>query len=369
MKGAALLEIVSNSQDMTVAVGERIYSRPYLWPLPERDLHLKEDICGAAPFATKKDIYKFYASRLGTQFNRRFRAAHYWLWLGNRMRPATANMLRIGGKKWNIYSEELVVRANEVLRYVHEAEADELHQLIPAIVVFKASPQEIRREVGPATWRRIAHNSRTRNTRIMQTVARHIPDGWPERFVRLLDFPSGVLGSAFDAGLDEQVAARVTPRKTPMAFTHTLHLVRDTIRMLEEDFNPNWSLARIRQEHDQATRSVRKKKFSDKPFADDWSFERDGYSATLLTSKLDIALEGDAQHHCVASYAGLAASGQYAVLRIEGKERATAGLQRVLAGWSVQQVYGACNAGVSEACRAFVKDATRAFSQPLLVAA
>jgi hypothetical protein len=43
MKGAALLEIVSNSQDMTVAVGERIYSRPYLWPLPERDLQCRRE--------------------------------------------------------------------------------------------------------------------------------------------------------------------------------------------------------------------------------------------------------------------------------------------------------------------------------------
>jgi hypothetical protein len=69
----------------------------------------------------------------------------------------------------------------------------------------------------------------------------------------------------------------------------------------------------------------------------------------LLVSQADIATEGATQHHCVASYARWAAMGKYAVFRIDGKERATAGV----VGHVVDQVYGACNAQVSDECRAF----------------
>ena len=171
-------------------------------------------------------------------------------------------------------------------------------------------------------------------------------------FIRLLDMPSGVPCRQYCSGAneDEAIAARIAPRKRRLEFEHTLDIVSDTRRMMmPHEFNPNWGLARMRREHELATKAIMQRKFSAKTFAPDWRFEDKGFSAELLTSQLDIATEGATQHHCVASYAQTAARGKYAVFKIEGKERATAGV----IGGKVDQVYGACNAQVSDECKAF----------------
>ena len=289
----------------------------------------------------------------------------YWLWVGNRLSPEVGNMLRLARKSWRYYNNGLVKQAGESLRHIRQAEADGLLHLVPAIIVFKAPPAEIRGRVGGALWKRIAHNSRTRNERLMRTAwVSEDDDKYPDRFLRLLDFPSGVLNAVHGGFLadDEKIAACITPRKTPLVFQQTVHIVRDTRNMLGRDFNPDWSLARMRREHDEASRNLRRGKFSDKPFAEPFTYEAGGFTGTLLTSALEVALEGDTQHHCVGSYANIARCGEYAVIRIEGKERATAGYRFGKDGWRLDQVYGACNALVKAECSAFAMAAGAALS-------
>lgn len=358
------LEIVSNPDTMVVSVGAFDFDRPILNMRTEIDFGIKETICGPAPTTDVAEMHKFYCDRLGPKFNRRFQAAMYWLWIGNRLSKPVGNMLRLPRKGWRYYNDCLVARAGEVLQHIRQAEADGLLHLVPAIIVFRAAPVDIRKAIGGATWKRIAHNSRTRNERLMRTAWIHDEDPhYPDRFLRLLDFPSGVLNavSGFEPEC-EAIAARITPRKTPLVFQQTVHIVRDTRRLLGREFNPAWSLARMQREHDAAAREVRRGRFSDKPFAEPFTYEADGFTGALLTSQLDVAIEGDTQHHCVGSYAGLAGRGEYAVIRIEGKERATAGYQYTKTGWQLDQVYGACNAIVKAECQAFASAAGAALS-------
>lgn len=359
-------DIISDPHTMTIRVGSTVFDRPLLNGRKELDFSVKEVVCDDRPTtADVKLLHQFYCERLGPKFNRRFQAAMYWLWVGNRLSPAVGNMLRMGRKFWRYYNNDLVAQAGESLLHIRQAEADGLLQLVPAIVVFKASPASIRRQVGGATWKRIAHNSQTRNARLMQTSWLCADDEtYPDRFVRLLDFPSGVLNAVHGGFLaeDELVAARITPRKTPMGFQQTVHIVRDTRAMLGIAFNERWSYARMRREHDDAARNARRGKFSDKPFAEPFTYEAGGFTGTLLTSRLEVAVEGDTQHHCVSSYANLAGRGQYAVIRIEGKERATAGYHYSKKGWRLDQVYGACNAIVKAECNAFAMAAGAALS-------
>ncbi len=145
------------------------------------------------------------------------------------------------------------------------------------------------------------------------------------------------------------------PRKTPIAFEETLHIIADAVRM-GVDLNPEWGLNRIRREHDEWVKRDRAKRYSAATFASAWTLEKGGYSATLLTTPLEVAIEGGTMRHCVASYASYAQKGIYAVLRIDGKERATLGLNWTDSetnAWTLDQVYGVCNARVSEACRNF----------------
>lgn len=389
-------EIIADPKAMTITVGAKVFAEPKLTRRKEWDTSVKDEIVpfpglpevAPPPFdwsaPTEKAVehdaqvqqrnnlehrlrIKFYTERLGPKFNRRFQAANYWLWVGNRMTQRSADMLRYPGKQWREYDPGLVVLANHALGHVNEAERDGLYHLVPAIVVFGKSPHEIRRAIGPATWRRIAANSRSRNMRIMQAAMINAVER-TERFVRLLDCPSGHLagiGRAFmamDLG-DELIASRLASRKTVGELEVTRHLVHDARRMGVQ-INPLWGLARLQREHNDAVREVRTRQFSPKPFADVWLFSQGDYTATRLVSRLDIVMEGDTQHHCVGSYADHAAAGKYVILRVEGSERATVGLALTNGGWwAVDQIYGACNAPVSNKCRAFVTKAAEAFRE------
>lgn len=368
----ALHEMMVNEAAMTISVGPVLFDRPRLERVPELYSETKREICGESPHAGLKETYQFYAQQLGPKFNRRFQAANYWLWLGGKMQPVTADMFRRIGKNWRQYDNRLVYQAHQVLPYVNEAERDGLNHLIPAIVAFGKSPSEVRKETGPATWRRIAHNSRTRNRKILQIAARpHQLENLAANFITLLDFPSGVLPGVHDpSSLDYAIAARVCERKTFMGLEAAYHTVVDARRMIGDAFNPRWSMARIRREHDRATAERIKTKYSDKPFTDAWSMEVDGFTFTLLITPLDIGLEGASQHHCVGSYASEAQRGKYRVFKIEGAERATLGLwRRGPFDWAVDQVYGPCNQVVSDKCRAAAFKVAAAISSVRSIAA
>jgi hypothetical protein len=352
----AELAIETDRENMRIRVGETVFDRPHLLRVKEMDFSVKQQIVPSDEYRVEK-LHKFYCERLGPKFNRRFQAANYWLWLGGKMDRNTENSLRYPGRHWRHYNSDLVFYANKSLPYVKEAEADNLHQLVPAIIMFGLPPAAIRREIGGASWRAIAHNSKTRNQAIMQVAARMPEDHWRKLFVRLLDFPSGVLPGVMGADDDEAIAARLTPRKNAIVFRQTTDLVRDTRRMVGDDFNADWGLARMRREHEDAVRNLRSKRYSKDEFCPAWEYAANGFTATLLTSKYEIGVEGDLQRHCVGSYANVAAGGSYAVLRIDGKERATAGLHKNGKAWQVEQVYGACNLPVSAACREFAIDA------------
>lgn len=355
-KPTAIHEIIEDPATMTITVGAKVFDRPFLAHIPEWETRIKEQIVDRPMTGDVKALNAFYCAQLGPKFNRRFQAANFYMWIGNRMSRITGNLLRKSGAVgWRLYSPELVYRANQVLPYIKEAEADGLYHLIPAIVVFQASPSAIRREIGKGAWKRIAANSRSRNMRIMQTVEKvsDVDGGnWKPNFVKLLEVRSGVLGGLLWLDDNAMDAARLAPRSTAMSLLETTHIIRDARRMIG-DINPAWSLARIKREHDAAMHEKRRQHFSPEAFDAPWSHSDSGFRAELLVSPLAIVTEGDTQHHCVGSYAREAQTGSYAVLKVEGAERFTIGLMRTPQGWHVDQVYAACNSPVPDPCRNF----------------
>ena len=164
-----------------------------------------------------------------------------------------------------------------------------------------------------------------------------------------------------------EIVDRIIPKRDKVTFRQTNHLVLDAQRMLGDAFNPNWSYARMKREHDEAVCAENAKRYSAAPFAKPWSYEADGYTATLLTSPLDIANEGRFMRHCVASYAKLAARGSYAVFEIDGKERATLGVKRHNFGAVLDQCYGACNSNVKPETLNFADRALAAYRKYFLL--
>jgi hypothetical protein len=166
-------------------------------------------------------------------------------------------------------------------------------------------------------------------------------------------------------------AARVAPRIKD--FEQTLDVVRDTIRMADRagvEVNYNWSYRRWNEEHDRLSWNMARKGYSEKKFAEHLSFTLQGYTFTLLTSQADIAAEGMQMRHCVASYAHTASIGNYAVFKIEGKERATLGLTITATPTKVlhailQQCYGPRNQPISSELRDTLPDIVRMYNATL----
>jgi hypothetical protein len=166
-------------------------------------------------------------------------------------------------------------------------------------------------------------------------------------------------------------AAKIAPRIKD--FDSTVDIVRDTIRMAERagvEVNHNWSYRRWSEEHDRLSWDVARKGYSEKKFAEHLSFTLQGYTFTLLTSQADIAAEGMQMRHCVASYAHTASIGNYAVFKIEGKERATLGLTITATPTKVlyamlQQCYGPRNQPISSELHDTLPDIVRMYNDTL----
>lgn len=360
------LEMVSCPHTTTITVGDTVFDKPYLMRVPEYEFFIKDLICGPAPATEMAERHRFYAERLGPRFNYRFYAANYWLWVGCPFQERTQNILRAAGRHYRHYDGYLVTLAHAARPYVQEAEQDGLFHLIPLIIAFGTSPQQIARMVGRGAWRKLASFSLTRNKLLMHAIVPGKLDAGPAKasdLVERMHLRSGILRWVPLSDQDAVIAARLARKCDLFEFHSTWTEVRDVRRMVGERFNPRWSRARMAEEHERAAREAIAKSYSSTRFAPDWSFSDNGYLATLLTSPAEIGTEGAIQHHCVGSYARDAEAGRYAVFRIEGSERATLGMRASRNGttFSVDQIYGVCNSQVSEKCELFAKTVASAF--------
>lgn len=364
-----------------VRVGNIEIKEPDLRRRKEYDFYWKSEFTGVNPPSVKnpapvddwgldcidgfqrstKELHKFYCELLGPRFAYRYQAAHYHTWISPHISQETANLLRMTGRHWMQYNNRLVKLAHNVLPYIQQAERDGLINIIPIIVLFCKSPQDIRAEIGKGAWKRVANNSKTRNVLMMNALINEPPITLGVKLDTVLRISSGVLNLHPFPDKDLEIVDRIIPKRDKMSFRQTIHLITDTRSMLGDAFNPEWSYARMKREHDDAVKAENAKRYSSKSFAEPWSYSADGYTATLLTSPLDIANEGRLMRHCVASYAKLAAKGSYAVFEIDGKERATLGVKRTNIGAITDQCYGACNAVVKPSTHVFAQKALDAY--------
>lgn len=196
-----------------------------------------------------------------------------------------------------------------------QARSDGIAHIVPILLVEKAPPDAVKRKVGRSRWKRLAHNSFSRNALIA-------------RFgMESMDLPSTAIPYA--AWADERALhwacnnrdCRLKDRQRLLALAH---IYEDTYRMalrLGECFNDRWSLRRMLEEHDRLSKAITKGKYSDNPFdlyerVGDFCVKHQGWAAVWLKSPYEIAEEGNAMRHCVASYIPDACEGRYLVFSI-----------------------------------------------------
>lgn len=346
-----------------IKVAYKRFDRPLLEHRIENDYSLKELIlrdafCDENPRSSNRDLLPL----LGPKFNRRFQAANYYLWIAT-LPSWLGWRLRQPGWRFRQYDNTLVEQAHRALPLILEAAADNLHNIVPLIISYNKSPQELRQLLGKGLWRQLSHNSFSRNLAFVHVRNRAASTGHNLDLKDLLDIPTRIL-TLMETSPYGLKAARLVPGTAKAAdYMSVCRIIEDTIMMLGPRFNFNWSLSRIHEEHDKAAQEALERRYNTTPFAPSFVYEDAGFKAELLCSELDIAMEGKTQHHCVAAYAKQASCGTYAVFKITGAERATAGIAKtsVYENWLLQQVYGVCNRFVSDKCKAFTHKLTTAW--------
>jgi hypothetical protein len=331
-----------------------------------------EDKDEVKPRVLNKKLHEYFGSKITLRLN----AALYNTFIKANFPRETYFAISRRGMRWNTFSPYMVQTALENKHLVDQAVKDRTINLIPLMLEFQEDPQQLRKRFGKGLWKQLAHTSKTRMKHLAPLL---------RYSTELTSMRSGILPLVssyhmhtmdIDKGL--LTAAKIAPRIKD--FESTLDVVRDTIRMAERagiEVNHDWSYRRWNEEHDRLSWDVARKGYSETKFAEDCSFTQGGYTFTLLTSQADIAAEGMQMRHCVASYALCASKGTYAVFRIEGKERATLGLNitptlevvnlkpnRVLHA-SLQQCYGPRNQPISSELRDTLPDIVRMYNDTL----
>lgn len=261
---------------------------------------------------------------------------------------------------------QLLWRAKDL---VLQCEADGNHHIAPFVWAFQRPPQELKKILGKGLWKRLCKNSLSRNL----CIAKHL-EVWyfdsllvgdpyeQKKNIEVLNlFPSRALkwGRVRLDNLGLWAAKQSKHHQWDnLKYGRLVHLAVDTRRMansLGEPFSFEWSAEEMEERHGRYTRLRLSGQYSKTPFEvlkDNPLKElhgRGGWTAHLLMSPYEVAEEGRAMRHCVASYLGNVSRGEYLVysIRKDGKRSSTLGvrLEKRSEGdrWTAHQHYGLAN--------------------------
>jgi hypothetical protein len=263
-------------------------------------------------------------------------------------------------------NQTLVGNLHSMKDVVKQALSDGQENLLPLVLKLGMSPKEIKDSVSRATWKHL--------TKVSFTKAQYIGRALSRDRVCSIDYYLGLNLSYmanienFDKSLPHHTINRLAREERCLTDTGRVYditrVVEDTMMLAEEvgyKTNPNWSWKRWQEEHKIVTRKHRAREFSDEEITKGvyqhllpHVTSKYGDKATLLTTPLTIAMEGDQMGHCVAGYARDCLQGSYVVYHLELRD-GTVGtlgcyvLPTVTGGYQLnfQQCYGKYNDRIS----------------------
>lgn len=276
------------------------------------------------------------------------------------VRSKAYEMINAPLKKW--YSthkgkDALMVRTASMIDELEQAEKDGLHHITPFIIIHKESPSELKKRY-KGVWKKLCKNTVTKNVQIATRLHDqfYMADYANGASVAesMSDAPHTVLKEMKNAGVFNSIEAfgwyskwmkdgkakGRTYRDSLVELRKERNIVWDTFRYYGSAANPNWSLRRVREEHENMIRqlntereqqrliwdrsySERVEKARNNPVTDkyakwmDTSFVSDGVNCKILTTYDEVREEGVAMGHCVGSYAFDVVEQKYCVVHME----------------------------------------------------
>ena len=225
-----------------------------------------------------------------------------------------------------------------------QCKKDGIENVIPAVVKFGMTPQELKKELGKSMWKKICNNSYTKN-RIIYHSTKNLKNACFEDFAEV---PFTLAKSSYtyqhkdiwkymkNSGLPMKAFVKgkmygypdiaiSSNKEQQQEAKKIVDIYMDTFRMsqhLNQPFNPEWSVRRMHEEHERlmqmqrdilrkqeaTANSVRFDEFQKLPVV-----EYNGVVATPLLTRAEVIAEGENMRHCVGGYARLCAQGTYVV--------------------------------------------------------
>ena len=265
-----------------------------------------------------------------------------------------------------------VVKNAELLE---QATKDGQKNILPLILNQELSPQKLKSVLGKGVWKKLTRNSFHRNKILVNY--KDIPE--------VMNYDSTALKIAYKYWSSEPSAHHWLKHVVGVPYSKhkqsdasvkltTYSDTKDMAARLQLPFNEKWSLRKMDEKHteysrlqqrlaeqrwivhdkDYAERLAKLKAIDLSTFYKQTTWEKDGVTATILTTYERIVEEGSEMHHCVAGYAERCLNKDYVVVSLtNGTIQTTLGAHIDLGidssyRFSEDQHYGKCNSHVED---------------------
>ncbi len=333
----------------------------YSWPYYVSTFKV-ESVCklmgvyGATPKTRNKAFTEQY-NITPSKFAALCKAVHYKYYIA----PVKEWVEKYGFTAYKKYPDaRKVIAILKVKDKLEQAKKDGIENIAPLIIKTGNSPHEMKNQFGKGLWKKLSHNSASRNRLIVQRT----------RYGSTMETLQAMSSTALKLDVkDEILALRDIPWKNVVGGKRGVKriamYISDYYRMQEQMGLPvsrdlKWSTAKTL--HDESVRlyNERKRLSSIRDFNIPPTilreFKCDEIIFSLLTSGQQVIGEGREMYHCVGSYTRSVANGGYLVYKVEGGERATLGItisyEGGKAAYMYQQCYKKCNEQVSAKTKA-----------------
>lgn len=265
-----------------------------------------------------------------------------------------------------------VVKNAELLE---QATKDGQKNILPLILTQELPPQKLKSVFGKGVWKKLTRNSFHRNKILVnyediQEVLNYDSTALKIGYKHWRPKPSAhhwlkhVVGVPYSKHNESDANMKLT----------TYSDTKDMAARLQLPFNEKWSLRKMDEKHAEYSRlqqrlAEQRRIMRDKGYAKrlaklkaidlstfykQTTWEKDGVTATTLTTYERIVEEGSEMHHCVAGYAERCLNKDYVVVSLtDGATRTTLGVHADLGvdssyRFSENQHYGKCNSRVED---------------------
>lgn len=389
-----MIEIVVNEEDMSVSAGDFTYKlvKKLHWSEIARRVtgvdHIKDPVhatkrgcfSGAAHADGKvkwgasikrwEDILGCHPAKFGNIFN----GAVYRLWVGDHKGLLYKYCYRGYGFDQNCL-ETFHSNKDLALQMVEDKQYNLLPFLFEGLFEDEKiySIKDFKTILGKGLWKKLVSNSITRNKHMARCVDFVSTDTMKNFFSIANTLPSSYLQhtravysfSVFVANNSKGFLTKKKSYKIGGEIYDLVNLAKDTENMANRlglPYNNAWSVKRMKAEHDKYSKIITAQMYSKDHFSCiGWAPKEvvceEGFTATLLTSPFEVAIEGKEMRHCVAGYSNTVEKGKYLVYSVtntEGEKVSTLGLSKpphvrtVMSGtpWVFSQHYGKSNTPV-----------------------